>query len=411
MVGTRQSVRSAYMSAGLVLASSAFLCAQPATNASSTAARTPRNVTMPVGLATNMTRAGANRMEVPIKKRKVPKVVLPDLKPDDPLITVNGTSISWGSMRRYAELLTNDFELPAGVTAADFEEQRNNILLRHVYKLASSFIAKTVLAQEAVRHGLKVDDATLADKQKQLADQIRKSGPGKEAYVKEITRPGSFLWYEVKHALLVSHLTQKVIRPSVKVTNAEARQYRKDRKKENAEIVAYNKSLRPKAEKLLASIKSGEATFAEVAFQESDCDSSLDYGEWGIIKREQLRPELAEVAFNMKEGTLSDVVETPYSFHILKLNKKNTGFLREGEKGPAPVVSVNLAHIMLEKKELKPELTVEEARRELLDSRTQQAVTDIRVKLVKEAKIETPLNLFTESNADTGKSKQLKKNK
>lgn len=408
MVGTRQSVRSVCVSAGLMLASSVALCAQPATNAPSAAARTPRNVTMPAGLATNLTRTGANRMEVPIKRPEVPKVALPDLKPDDPLITVNGTSISWDSMRRYAELLTSDFELPAGVTAADFEAQRDNILMRHVYKLASSFIAKTVLAQEAVRHGIKVEDGALADKQKQLAEQIRTSGSGKEAYVKEITRPGSFLWYEVKHALLVSRLTQEVIRPAVKITDAEVKQYRQDRKKENAEIVAYNKSLRPKAKKLLASIKSGEATFAEVAFRESDCDSSLDYGEWGIIKREQLRPELAEVAFNMKEGTLSDVVETPYSFHILKLNKKNTGFLRDGEKGPPPVISVNLAHIMLEKKELKPELTAEEARNELINNRAQQTVADLRVKLVKEAKIETPLKLFADPNTNTNTPTRLK---
>jgi len=206
----------------------------------------------------------------------------------------------------------------------------------------------------------------------------------------------------------VSRLTQEVIRPAVKITDAEVKQYRQDRKKENAEIVAYNKSLRPKAKKLLASIKSGEATFAEVAFRESDCDSSLDYGEWGIIKREQLRPELAEVAFNMKEGTLSDVVETPYSFHILKLNKKNTGFLRDGEKGPPPVISVNLAHIMLEKKELKPELTAEEARNELINNRAQQTVADLRVKLVKEAKIETPLKLFADPNTNTNTPTRLK---
>jgi len=364
---------------------------------------------MPAGIATNMTQVGAERKEIPIKKPEVPKAVIPDLKPDDPLITVNGTSITWGSMRRYAELLTNDFELPAGVTVADFEEQRDNILMRHVYKLASSFIAKTVLAQEAERHGLKVEEAALVDKQAQLAAQIRKSGPKKEAYVKEITTPGSFLWYEVRHALLVSRLTQEIIRPVVKVTDDDVRQYLQERKKENDDIVAYNLSLRPRAEKLLASIKSGEATFAEVAFRESDCDSSVDYGEWGTVKREQLRPELADVAFNMQEGTLSDVVETPYSFHILKLNKKNRGFLKEGEKGPAPVVSVNLAHIMLEKKELKPELTSAEARNELIERRTQETLADLRVKLIKEAKIETPLTLYAETEAKAAKPKNAKR--
>ena len=51
------------------------------------------------------------------------------------------------------------------------------------------------------------------------------------------------------------------------------------------------------------------------------------------------------------------------------------------------MISVNLAHIMLEKKELKPELTAEEARNELINNRAQQTVADLRVKLVKEAKI------------------------
>ena len=409
MIGAFLPVRAVRVSAGVLLALPMVLCAQPVTNTPSTAARTARRVTMPAGLATNMTRVGADRNEIPIKKPDVPKAVIPDLKPDEPLITVNGTSISWGSMRRYAELLTSDFELPVGVTAADFEEQRDNILMRHVYKLASSFIAKTVLAQEAARHGLTVEEAALADKQAQLATQIRKSGAKKEAYVKEITVPGSFLWYEVKQALLVSRLTQEIIRPVVKVTDEDVKQYQQERKKENAEIVAYNQSLRPRAEKLLATIKSGEATFAEVAFRESDCGSSVDYGEWGILKREQLRPELAEVAFNMNEGALSDVIETPFSFHILKLNKKNPGFLKAGEKGPAPVISVNLAHIMLEKKELKPELTAEEARNDLLESRTQQTLADLRIKLIKEAKIETPLKLFAETEAKAAKPQNVKK--
>lgn len=57
--------------------------------------------------------------------------------------------------------------------------------------------------------------------------------------------------------------------------------------------------------------------FAEQASKHSECPSSLQGGLLGDVKQDTLYPELSEVLFNMKEGEVSDVIESPVGLHIL----------------------------------------------------------------------------------------------
>lgn len=350
---------------------------------------------MPDNLVSNMVRGADGKFNLPIQKpKKKEKKSLPDLKPEDPLISVNGTFITWGAMRRFAEALIANFKLPAGVTAAEFEAERDSILLRQIYKLSAGFISKTVLAQEAVRLGVHVDPKLFENRQAELVQALKKSGRNNDCQIRDLYVPGSFAWFDVSNSVLIAGLQNDIIRPSITVSNEEVKTYINKRIKDNDEITAYNQRLRPKLEGLLSIIREGKETFADVAFRESDCGSSVDYGEWGILKRENLRPELAGVAFSMKEGTLSDVIETPHSFHILKLNKINYGFVRKGDTTPPQPISVNLAHIMLEKKEHQPVLTPDEARKEIIEKRVRERISELEARLIKTTPIVSPLKLF-----------------
>jgi len=64
------------------------------------------------------------------------------------------------------------------------------------------------------------------------------------------------------------------------------------------------------AEELLAKIRSG-ADFAEMAGVYSDGSQRKDKGDWGWIDRKTLRDDLAEVAFALKPGQPSEVIERP----------------------------------------------------------------------------------------------------
>ena len=57
--------------------------------------------------------------------------------------------------------------------------------------------------------------------------------------------------------------------------------------------------------------------FGELAMRHSECPTAMQEGRLGRIKPGQLYPELDRVAFAMKEGAFSEIIESPMGFHIL----------------------------------------------------------------------------------------------
>ncbi|OSQ35622.1 peptidylprolyl isomerase [Thalassospira mesophila] len=60
------------------------------------------------------------------------------------------------------------------------------------------------------------------------------------------------------------------------------------------------------------------ADFAELAKANSDCPSGQQGGDLGTFGRGMMVPEFDQAAFNMEVGTVSDVVETDFGYHILQ---------------------------------------------------------------------------------------------
>ena len=73
-----------------------------------------------------------------------------------------------------------------------------------------------------------------------------------------------------------------------------------------------------KAEDLLKQIKDG-ADFAELAIDNSSCPSASKGGDLGLFARGTMVEPFEKVAFTMKPGEISDVVETRFGYHIIKV--------------------------------------------------------------------------------------------
>jgi peptidyl-prolyl cis-trans isomerase D len=90
---------------------------------------------------------------------------------------------------------------------------------------------------------------------------------------------------------------------------------------------------RHKAESLLKQLKAG-AKLEELAKKNSDDKvSAAQNGSLGWFQRGAMVPEFEKVAFSLPKGQISDLVKTPFGFHIIRVEDKRAA-------GVAPVTEV-----------------------------------------------------------------------
>jgi len=73
-----------------------------------------------------------------------------------------------------------------------------------------------------------------------------------------------------------------------------------------------------RAEELRKRIAVAPGEFARLARDESDCPSAKDGGELGRFTQGELEPHIEVALFILEPGQVSEVVESPFGFHILQ---------------------------------------------------------------------------------------------
>ena len=95
--------------------------------------------------------------------------------------------------------------------------------------------------------------------------------------------------------------------------------------------------IKQKLDVLRQRIINGESFSKLAVLYSEDMASAKKGGELGFVSRNDLVPDFAAVAFKIKEGEISRIVETEYGYHIIQLIEK------KGEK-------VNVRHILMSAK-------------------------------------------------------------
>lgn len=138
--------------------------------------------------------------------------------------------------------------------------------------------------------------------------------------------------------LVILNFIEQTIVPKVKVTEEESRnfydqnidKFKRDEMVRASHILCgidpkataedKNKA-REKAEKLRKELAGGK-DFAGLAKENSTCPSSQQGGDLGYFGKGQMVPSFEKVAFALKPGEISDIVETQFGYHIIKVMDK-----------------------------------------------------------------------------------------
>ncbi len=109
----------------------------------------------------------------------------------------------------------------------------------------------------------------------------------------------------------------------------------------DAEVDAYIAGKRTEAEDVLKRVRGGE-DFAAVAREVSADGSKEEGGDLGFFGRGRMVKEFEETAFRLQPGETSDIVQTEFGFHIIKVDEK-----RDKNEEGKPEEQVRARHILI----------------------------------------------------------------
>jgi len=197
-------------------------------------------------------------------------------------------------------------------TAADLEREIGQELRRAPRELQAFFASKEGQKQfleRVVRRELLMQEA----EKRKLGDQAE--------IVEQVAN--------LRRELMIRAVVQEEIGSKVKVEEKEAEEYFAAHPDEfSGDTVQLRHILvqtEGEAREMQARLARNEP-FEELAKKFSrDTSSAPKGGDLGFLGREQMLPDFARVAFALTPGEVSDVVRTPFGFHLVKLVTRKKG--------------------------------------------------------------------------------------
>ena len=115
------------------------------------------------------------------------------------------------------------------------------------------------------------------------------------------------------------------LQPKMKATDAEIESYLKAHPEADVD-----KANRAKADEVLKRLRAGE-DFAKLAAEFGSDGTKDKGGDLGWFGPRDMDPDFSKAAYALKPGEISEVVQTRFGFHIIKLEERKTETTKEGQ--------------------------------------------------------------------------------
>lgn len=249
---------------------------------------------------------------------------------NDTIAKINDVKISRDEYNKIANFL-----YATGYVQEDKNKGINNDIL-------SFIIDNEVAYQDAQRENITVEDKDVNEKYEDLKE-ILKSNSAYKTKLDEVGVNDDFLKSQVKKDLIVSKYKENFMK-NIKINDNEIKTYYDNHKDEftkeevrasqilistlddnNNEVNQEQKEkLKDKAEDILEKLKNNE-DFAILAKEYSDDkNSGKDGGDLGYFSKEDKNIDFTNPVFKLEKDQLSDIIETEYGYHIVKVTDKKS---------------------------------------------------------------------------------------
>ncbi len=260
--------------------------------------------------------------------------------------SVNGVKIKQSEVDTYLDFLKNQ---TPDATLPENEEELKSIKT----VIINSLIDTRLLEEYADKNGIEVSKEEVNEQ----FEKIVNSYPSQDDFEKDLKEKEistKFLKSELESQILISKIFEEVTK-DVSISSEQIEDYYNENKEtlfkvpEKVKISHILVTLSQEGEDsedgeksrtealdkikyIKAQLEDGEE-FEELAKKYSDDESSgANGGDLGYVSEGQLIEELGEAAFSMDVGEVSEIVETSYGFHLIKVTDRQEEFIRDFEE-------------------------------------------------------------------------------
>ncbi|MFQ5444124.1 MAG: peptidyl-prolyl cis-trans isomerase [Nitrospinales bacterium] len=256
----------------------------------------------------------------------------------------------------------------------DREDLKPEELLRLKTKTLNQLVLTTLFRQEAKKNGISINNEEF----EQVLGQV-KSGYEEDSFQRTLQTNDieQKNWEKnLENNLLTKNLIDRVVNSRVKVGEEEIRDYFEAhpdefQMREQIKTLHIMVETEEEARKILKKLNSGKKDFSGLAREYSKGPEGDRGGDMGYFEAGQM-PEEFDSIFKLKKNKISDVIRTPFGFHIFKIE----------DKKPARMMSFEESESLIRDK--------------LLETRQEEAFHEWLMKLKEKAKIEVNHEIIAE---------------
>lgn len=245
----------------------------------------------------------------------------------DKAAIVNGAVITTRELDRAVEGIQRSLLRSGRVVNPDkLGELRKRVL--------ENLIEQELLFQESQKKSVKIEKASVDAE----VERLRRQFPSKEAFekgLKEVNLSEPELRFYINRQLTIQKFIDEQFLEKIKISEKMLKDYYDNHKsffKKPEQVRASHilikidqkadESQKAEARKKLEAIKErlerGE-DFGALAKEYSQAPSASKGGDLGYFSRGRMVKSFEDAAFSLKPGEVSDIVETPYGYHLIKV--------------------------------------------------------------------------------------------